>query len=138
MRRLSAESLHRPVLLRLHAAGEYGELLVSGSKLLENEEALTVSEGEVVSLLESVLERTGISPQCKNYALTALMKLSVRFSGQAERIKVSFQPLQPAEVRACDRIEISLQCRGRCIDGIHDAALCAKAAGHSLSWFSSG
>ena len=68
---------------------------MGGSKLLENEEALTVSEGEVVSLLESVLERTGISPQCKNYALTALMKLSVRFSGQAERIKVSFQLLQP-------------------------------------------
>ena len=71
-----AKSLHRPALLRLHAAGEYGELLVGGSKLLENEEALTVSEGEVVSLLESVLERTGIS-------------------GQAERIKVSFQLLQP-------------------------------------------
>ena len=79
------------MMLRLYSAGEYGELLVSGSKLLENEEPLTVSEGEVVSLLESVLGRANVSPQCKNYALTALMKLSVRFSGQAERIKVSFE-----------------------------------------------
>lgn len=60
---------------------------MSGSKLMENEEALTVSEGDVVNLLESVLNRANITPQCRNYALTALMKLSVRFSSQAERIK---------------------------------------------------
>ena len=62
--------------------------MVSDGKLMENEEALTVSEEDVVSLLESVLNRANITPQCRNYALTALMKLSVRFSSQAERIKV--------------------------------------------------
>ena len=76
---------------------------MSGSKLLENEEPLTVSEGEVVSLLESVLERTNISPQCKNYALTALMKLSVRFSGQADRIKVSLTAPAAADFMVCIR-----------------------------------
>ena len=72
-----------------HCPGEYGELLVSGAKLLEGEQPLTVSEGEVVDVLESVLNRASVTPQCRNYALTALMKLSVRFSSQSERIKVS-------------------------------------------------
>ena len=71
-------------------AGEYGELLVSGGKLLEGEEPLSVSEGDVVSLLESILNRSSVSSQCRNYALTALMKLSVRFASQADRIKVYF------------------------------------------------
>lgn len=61
---------------------------MGGVKLLEGEEALTVSEEEVAGLLEAVLNRQNITPQCRNYALTALMKLSVRFSSQAERIKV--------------------------------------------------
>ena len=110
------------MLLRLHAAGEYGELLVSASKLLENEELLTVSEGEVVSLLESVLERSNVSPQCKNYALTALMKLSVRFSGQAERIKVSFellssrtQGLRHSRVQSAVQREMHQRTSGRCL-----------------------
>lgn len=72
----------------LTCAGEYGELLVSRGKLLEGEDALTVSEEEVVSVLESVLNRPSLTPQCRNYALTALMKLSVRFGSQSDRIKV--------------------------------------------------
>ena len=98
---------------------------MSGSKLLDNEEPLTVSEGEVVSLLESVLERTNVSPQCKNYALTALMKLSVRFSSQAERIKVGLPASTAADFIACHGIDISLHCRGRCTDGPHDDAACS-------------
>lgn len=63
---------------------------MSGGKLLEGEEPLSVSEGDVVSLLESILNRSSVSSQCRNYALTALMKLSVRFASQADRIKVHF------------------------------------------------
>ena len=97
---------------RVRSAGEYGELLVGGSKLLKNDELLTVSEGDVVSLLESVLDRPNLSPQCKNYALTALMKLSARFSSQAERIKVSSRlPCWEESGSATGPI---LQCRGRC------------------------
>ena len=61
---------------------------MSRGELLEGEEPVSASEGDVVSLLESVLNRSGISSQCRNYALTALMKLSVRFASQADRIKV--------------------------------------------------
>ena len=71
---------------------------MSGGKLLEGEEPLSASEGDVVSLLESVLNRSGVSPQCRNYALTALMKLSARFASQADRIKVRLWRLH---VRAC-------------------------------------
>ena len=68
---------------------------MSVGKLLEGEEPLTVSEQGVVSVLESVLNRTNITAQCRNYALTALMKLSVRFSSQSERIKVPPKALPP-------------------------------------------
>ena len=84
-----------------HCPGEYGELLVSGGKLLEGEQPLTVSEGEVVDVLEGVLNRTGVTPQCRNYALTALMKLSVRFGSQSERIKV------PSSLRLLSLTELS-------------------------------
>lgn len=71
---------------------------MSKGELLEGEEPLSVSEGDVVSLLESVLNRSGVSPQCRNFALTALMKLSVRFASQADRIKVCLWRLH---ARAC-------------------------------------
>ncbi|CAL8470618.1 g10160 [Coccomyxa elongata] len=67
--------------------GEYGELLVRGGPLLDKEEPLSVSAAEVVGLLESLLNRPGLQPQCRNYTLTALMKLSTRFPDQANRIK---------------------------------------------------
>ena len=83
---------------------------MSGGKLLEGEEALTVSEGEVVSVLESVLNRPSLTPQCRNYALTALMKLSVRFSSQSERIKVSFQPCRLSQCLRQDYLSKVLPC----------------------------
>ncbi|KAK9904228.1 hypothetical protein WJX75_007294 [Coccomyxa subellipsoidea] len=67
--------------------GEYGELLVRGGALLEGEQALSVGAAEVVGLLEAVLQRPALQPQCRNYLLTALMKLSTRFPDQADRIK---------------------------------------------------
>ena len=70
------------------APGEYGELLVKGGALLDGEDALSVGPAEVVGLLEAMLQRPGLQPQCRNYTLTALMKLSTRFPDQADRIKV--------------------------------------------------
>lgn len=72
----------------LGASGEYGELLVRDGPLLDKEQPLSVSAAEVVGLLESLLNRPGLQPQCRNYTLTALMKLSTRFPDQADRIKV--------------------------------------------------
>lgn len=78
------------------APGEYGELLVRGGALLEREDALSVGPAEVVGLLEAVLQRPGLQPQCRNYTLTALMKLSTRFPDQADRIKVCLNLVQRA------------------------------------------
>jgi hypothetical protein len=81
------------------APGEYGELLVRGGALLEGEQALSVGAAEVVGLLEAVLQRPALQPQCRNYLLTALMKLSTRFPDQADRIKV-----RTASVVLCQHI----------------------------------
>ena len=71
-------------------AGEYGEMLVGGGQqLLPDEPGVSASSTEVVDVLEGVLNRPGCPQQCRDFALTALMKLSVRFADQAERIKVS-------------------------------------------------
>lgn len=69
--------------------GEYGELLVGGQggKLLEGEEAVAAGEGDVVGLLEAVLQRPSTSAAVREYTLTALAKLEPKFRGQAQRIK---------------------------------------------------
>lgn len=58
-----------------------------GGALLPGEEPLSVSGAEVVSLLESALQKPKLAAQCRDYALTALMKLSARVPDQADRIK---------------------------------------------------
>lgn len=72
------------------------------SRLLENEAPLSGTAADVVGLLEAVLNRRELDAQCKNYTLTALMKLSARFTEQADRIKVctnaSWQILQPTSI----------------------------------------
>ena len=64
-------------------------MLAGGNQqLLADEPGVSASSSEVVDVLEGVLNRPGCPQQCRDFALTALMKLSVRFSDQAERIKV--------------------------------------------------
>uniref|UniRef100_A0A8C9TPH1 AP-1 complex subunit gamma n=1 Tax=Scleropages formosus TaxID=113540 RepID=A0A8C9TPH1_SCLFO len=64
--------------------GEYGDLLLSGQ--CEEEEPIQVSEDEVLDVLEGVLISNLSSPVTRGYALTAIMKLSTRFSS-VNRIK---------------------------------------------------
>ena len=42
----------------------------------------------MVALLEAVLRRPGLSPAEREYTLTALMKLSARLSGVADKVQV--------------------------------------------------
>ncbi|XP_075017838.1 AP-1 complex subunit gamma-1 isoform X3 [Calonectris borealis] len=58
--------------------GEYGDLLVSGQ--CEEEEAIQVTEDEVLDILESVLISNMSASVTRGYALTAIMKLSTRFT----------------------------------------------------------
>lgn len=74
------------------AAGEYGELLLvkADAPLQDGEEALSVSSQELVQVLETVLSRPTIKPVGREYALTALMKLSTRLPDHSHYIQVSF------------------------------------------------
>lgn len=67
--------------------GEYGELLVKPGALLAGEQPVSVTEGGVIQLLDSVMRRPKLSAVCKEYTITAMMKLAVRFPAQAAAIK---------------------------------------------------
>uniref|UniRef100_A0A674E1B4 AP-1 complex subunit gamma n=1 Tax=Salmo trutta TaxID=8032 RepID=A0A674E1B4_SALTR len=58
--------------------GEYGDLLVSGQ--CEEEEPIQVTEDEVLDVLEGLLVSNLSTPVTRGYSLTAIMKLSTRFS----------------------------------------------------------
>uniref|UniRef100_A0A4W3JYM3 AP-1 complex subunit gamma n=1 Tax=Callorhinchus milii TaxID=7868 RepID=A0A4W3JYM3_CALMI len=65
--------------------GEYGDLLVSGQ--CEEEEPIQVTEDEVMDVLEHLLQSSLSVSVTRGYALTAIMKLSTRFSITINRIK---------------------------------------------------
>uniref|UniRef100_A0A8C4U5T4 AP-1 complex subunit gamma n=1 Tax=Falco tinnunculus TaxID=100819 RepID=A0A8C4U5T4_FALTI len=65
--------------------GEYGDLLVSGQ--CEEEEPIQATEDEVLDILESVLISNMSASVTRGYALTAIMKLSTRFTCTVNRIK---------------------------------------------------
>ncbi|KAJ8339960.1 hypothetical protein SKAU_G00345930 [Synaphobranchus kaupii] len=72
--------------------GEYGDLLVSGQ--CEEEEPIQVTEDEVLDVLEGLLVSNMSSPVTRGYSLTAIMKLSTRFSS-INRIK-KYDHMRPA------------------------------------------
>lgn len=65
--------------------GEYGEQLVSGQS--EEDEPVQVTEDEAVTFLEKVLYNNNSYEVTKEYAITALMKLTSRFKTSIEKIK---------------------------------------------------
>uniref|UniRef100_A0A0D6R6I1 AP-1 complex subunit gamma n=1 Tax=Araucaria cunninghamii TaxID=56994 RepID=A0A0D6R6I1_ARACU len=67
--------------------GEYGEMLLNHAGELDGEEPLTVTESDVVDVLEGILKGSTGNVTTRAMALTALLKLSSRFPPCAERIK---------------------------------------------------
>ncbi|CAI7821746.1 unnamed protein product [Closterium sp. NIES-53] len=67
--------------------GEYGEMLVNNTGLLQGETPLQVAEAEVVQMLEGIMKDTRATPTLKAYVLVALLKLSCRFPSCSQRIK---------------------------------------------------
>ncbi|KAG0565630.1 hypothetical protein KC19_7G002600 [Ceratodon purpureus] len=67
--------------------GEYGEMLVNSVNELEGEDPLTVTESDAVDVVETVLKDPRVTPATEAFALTALLKLSSRFSDCEDRIK---------------------------------------------------
>uniref|UniRef100_A0A8C3V4V3 AP-1 complex subunit gamma n=1 Tax=Catharus ustulatus TaxID=91951 RepID=A0A8C3V4V3_CATUS len=71
--------------------GEYGDLLVSGQ--CEEEEPIQVTEDEVLDILESVLISNMSASVTRGYALTAIMKLSTRFTCTLSSVRLFLEPL---------------------------------------------
>ncbi|XP_061336000.1 AP-1 complex subunit gamma-1-like isoform X3 [Pezoporus flaviventris] len=65
--------------------GEYGDLLVSGQ--CEEEPPIQVTEDEVLDILESILMSNMSASVTRGYILTAIMKLSTRFTCNVNRVK---------------------------------------------------
>lgn len=65
--------------------GEYGEHLLTG--VCEEDEPVVATEDEVITELEKVLTNHNLNETTKEYAITALMKLSSRFKASTGRIK---------------------------------------------------
>ncbi|KAG9486943.1 hypothetical protein GDO78_007026 [Eleutherodactylus coqui] len=65
--------------------GEYGDLLVIGA--CEEEEVIQVTEDDVLDVLEGVLQSHISLASTRAYTLTAIMKLSTRFSDTINRIR---------------------------------------------------
>ncbi|XP_033929725.1 AP-1 complex subunit gamma-1-like isoform X2 [Melopsittacus undulatus] len=65
--------------------GEYGDLLVSGQ--CEEEPPIQVTEDEVLDILESILISNMSASVTRGYTLTAIMKLSTRFTCNVNRVR---------------------------------------------------
>lgn len=72
-------------------AGEFGELLMPGAAgyILAGEAAVNASPDNVVQLLRRVITRPDLPIAAREYALTALMKLSARLPGVVPSVQVS-------------------------------------------------
>ncbi|KAM3940239.1 AP-1 complex subunit gamma-like 2 [Leptodactylus fuscus] len=65
--------------------GEYGDLLIIGA--CDEEEAIQVTEDDVLDILEGILQSHISLPSTRAYTLTAIMKLSTRFNNTINRIR---------------------------------------------------
>lgn len=65
----------------LWCIGEYGEMLVSGEGAGDEETPVPVSEDDTLDLVERYLKLNTTVTATKEYAMTALVKLSARFTG---------------------------------------------------------
>ncbi|CAG8554471.1 10937_t:CDS:10, partial [Paraglomus brasilianum] len=74
---ISQESL---TLAGLWAIGEYGDILISGGSFEEEELVKEVTENEVAELIETILAGPYANQVIREYALTALMKLTARLA----------------------------------------------------------
>ncbi|KAF9129646.1 clathrin associated protein complex large subunit [Mortierella sp. 14UC] len=82
---ISQESL---TLAGVWVIGEYGDILVQGGNYEEEELAREVSEADVIELLESILAGPFANQILREYIITALMKLTSRFSSASSSEKV--------------------------------------------------
>lgn len=64
--------------------GEYGQMLLKAGNFNEDDRDQAVSESEIVSLLDTILESSYATEIVREYTVNALMKLTTRLSSSAE------------------------------------------------------
>jgi len=67
--------------------GEFGDMLVSPNNPVPDAEPLKVSEHEVIDILEKIMKFPGSNVVTKQYIISALMKLTTRFTQSLPRLK---------------------------------------------------
>ncbi|XP_077237790.1 AP-1 complex subunit gamma-2-like [Tasmannia lanceolata] len=67
--------------------GEYGEMLVTNTGVLDREEPMTVTESDAVDAVENALKRHTSDTTTQAMSLIALLKLSSRFPPCSQRIR---------------------------------------------------
>ncbi|KAL6969480.1 hypothetical protein U1Q18_029192 [Sarracenia purpurea var. burkii] len=67
--------------------GEYGEMLISNTGMLDIEEPITVTESDAVDVIENAIRRHTLDLNTRAMCLIALLKLSCRFPVCSQRIK---------------------------------------------------
>lgn len=88
--------------------GEFGDLLIAGGNQTVEGETISVTESDVIDLLQRIIKSSFSSPVTREYVLTALMKLTDRFSvASIEKLKqviASFQNNIDVELqqRSCE------------------------------------
>ena len=76
------------VSVSVWCTGEYADLIVSGAGRLEGESSGGIAtENDIISTLSVILERQDLPGACRDYALTALAKLSTRCPGTVSRVQ---------------------------------------------------
>ena len=82
------------ISVAIWSIGEYGELISSGSGVIDSDPLANLasggiaSESDIVDVCEEILSENELPLGCYEYTLTALAKLSTRFPSQAARIHV--------------------------------------------------
>nr|XP_043624267.1 AP-1 complex subunit gamma-2-like [Erigeron canadensis]XP_043624268.1 AP-1 complex subunit gamma-2-like [Erigeron canadensis] len=75
------------VMVAVWCIGEYGDLLVNNSGMLDIEEPITVTENDAVDAIEVAIKRHTSDLTTRAMCLIALLKLSSRFPSCSQRIK---------------------------------------------------
>jgi len=75
------------VQVAVWSIGEFGDHLVAAPVPVKKKDPVTVTEEDVVSLLEKVIRSVLSDAKTREYTLTALMKLTTRFHSDVDRIR---------------------------------------------------
>ncbi|EPZ33272.1 AP-1 complex subunit gamma-1-like protein [Rozella allomycis CSF55] len=124
------------VLSSLWLVGEFGEVLLNGGKI-EDEDLAKYTEDEVIGVVSSILNTS--DQLAKQYAITALVKLSSRFKNSSNEIRSlisKFQSsldveLQQRSVEYSSLLSLESAIKNSILENIPPAPINKEDIGHS-------